>query len=629
MAAVCIVVPPVLSVARPNLGVGLLKAALLNRGIDCDAYYANIAFAGEFGCGENEMLAEKIDTRPLLAEWLFSWALFPERDAARDRQYLAYARKHVADSVLSFVTRASNAVGAFVDATADAILERDPRIVGVSTSFQQNTAALAIARSLKQRRPDVVTCLGGANCEGAMGEALARNFTFVDHVFSGESDNTFPTFAAKVLAGEPTPSRVLRGAPVHDLDALPTPDYADYFAALHEHGLADEVQHALVFEGSRGCWWGAKHHCKFCGLNGTSMGYRAKSPSRVRAELGELHTRWGSRSFMAADNILDHRSIDELFSPDEEAQISLFYEVKANLTHAQLMRLAQGGVRWIQPGVESLDDEVLATMDKGVSALQNIRLLRSCAEVGVVPIWNLLRGFPGEGDVHHLAQAAMVPFIEHLSPPRGPFPIRLDRFSPYFEQAEDYGFSGAEPMRGYRAIYPLPPEELRDLAYFYEDPNLSETSSPALERWASAVAQWRARHFSDRGAPVLSLIELGEGNALVRDTRSASVREFDLLDAHELEVMRWFRDPRPTDSGIEKLALASGRDAPAVATAFARLVEARLILVDRGKALSLALDYKFSCDVRTDNLPHPFGEWKPRRAAPQRASPRMFNRGHA
>lgn len=49
----------------------------------------------------------------------------------------------------------------------------------------------------------------------------------------------------------------------------------------------------------------AKHHCTFCGLNGTAMRFRAKSPQRVLDELACLARRYRSFSFEAVDNILD------------------------------------------------------------------------------------------------------------------------------------------------------------------------------------------------------------------------------------------------------------------------------------------------------------------------------------
>src|SRR6185312_9496051 len=156
MTQVCMVVPPILSVARPNLGVGLLTAILERSGISCDVVYANIAFAARLGCDHNELIAEKIDTRPLLAEWMFSNVLYPARDAASDASYLSYARKHIDDRVITVATESLAWLADFVENMVTAILAKNPAIVGISSSFQQNTAALSLAQALKLRRPDIV-----------------------------------------------------------------------------------------------------------------------------------------------------------------------------------------------------------------------------------------------------------------------------------------------------------------------------------------------------------------------------------------------------------------------------------------------------------------------------------------
>ena len=59
--------------------------------------------------------------------------------------------------------------------------------------------------------------------------------------------------------------------PVHrltkDLDKLPYPDYDDYVLTQKQLNLVFPGDPALHIEGSRGCWWGQKHQCTFCGLN--------------------------------------------------------------------------------------------------------------------------------------------------------------------------------------------------------------------------------------------------------------------------------------------------------------------------------------------------------------------------
>ena len=64
------------------------------------------------------------------------------------------------------------------------------------------------------------------------------------------------------------------------------------------------------------------------------------------------------------------------------SRVKLFYETKANLRFEQLATLWKGGVRWIQPGIESFSNPVLRLMKKGTTAFQNIQLLRWCRELG-------------------------------------------------------------------------------------------------------------------------------------------------------------------------------------------------------------------------------------------------------
>ena len=74
-------------------------------------------------------------------------------------------------------------------------------VVGFTTTFAQNVASLALARRVKERSPESVVVLGGANCEGEMGLALHRSFPFVDLVCAGEADLTFPRLLTTLRGG--------------------------------------------------------------------------------------------------------------------------------------------------------------------------------------------------------------------------------------------------------------------------------------------------------------------------------------------------------------------------------------------------------------------------------------------
>ena len=98
------------------------------------------------------------------------------------------------------------------------------------------------------------------------------------------------------------------------------------------------------------------------------------------------------------DNILDFRYFDTLIPrlAGSPLKLDLFYALKANLRKDQLRALRDAGISKIQPGIESLSDDVLRRMRKGETALQNIQLLKWCRELGLKTAWNLIWWFPGE-----------------------------------------------------------------------------------------------------------------------------------------------------------------------------------------------------------------------------------------
>ena len=106
-------------------------------------------------------------------------------------------------------------------------------------------------------------------------------------------------------------------------------------------------------------------------------------------------------------------------------------------------------------------------MRKGVSVLQNIQLMKWCKELGLKPYYNLIWGFPGEqADDYREMASLFVPLITHLEPPAGEGTIRIDRFSPNFEQGESLGFRNLSPHPAYQYVYPFSSEVLSNLAYF-------------------------------------------------------------------------------------------------------------------------------------------------------------------
>ena len=243
------------------------------------------------------------------------------------------------------------AASKFVDGTARRVLATGARVVGCTSTFEQHVASLALLRRIRELDPGVVTMLGGANCETVMGGGHAplfrlgglcrlRRGRWPDRGPAPPGRRARPGGGAVGIAprrARPPPSQKRRGplprALFHDLDSLPTPRFDDYFATLAASPLRSSIRPGLPLETSRGCWWGAVHQCTFCGLNGTSLGYRVKSPGRVLTELDELQDRYHLSDFEAVDNILDMGYYTSLLAADGRHR-RIFYEIKTRLAAA-------------------------------------------------------------------------------------------------------------------------------------------------------------------------------------------------------------------------------------------------------------------------------------------------------
>lgn len=543
----------------PSLALSLLQGSL-PPGMAKTLYF-NLQLAGRTGSAFYLWVAEfQLFVSALVGEWLFAAALRPE--APRDpRPYLdeLLLRRNtdwlkapeedplfftlVPQEAVLDLLRLRDEMDAFVDACADQVLAHRPRVVGMTSVFQQHAASLALARRLKERAPEVAVVLGGSNCEGVMGLATLRCFPFVDAVVCGEGDVVFPQLVERVLAGRPiddlrgvyTPhspevtqrSRSPANAPSPRLDDLPVPVFEGFFTQHTAAGL-EPFTPRLVFETSRGCWWGEKQHCTFCGLNGTNMAFRSKSADRALAELRELIRRHPGLALSTADNIIDMKYF-RTFLPQlarEGLDLQLFYEVKSNIRKEEIRRLREAGVREIQPGIESLDDQVLRIMRKGVSALQNIRLLKWCKEMEVWPFWNMLWGFPGEPPEAYAAMGELLPLLHHLPPPAGMTQILLERFSPNHFQSAELGFKDVKALSVYGHIYGAPQEDLDDLAYFFD---YSYQDGRRVNRYARPLAQrvveWRQAHQDSK------LVAFDRGDRLlILDTRPVAVQQLTFVE---------------------------------------------------------------------------------------------------
>ncbi|WP_210587268.1 RiPP maturation radical SAM C-methyltransferase [Streptomyces sp. GESEQ-35] len=522
---VVLVCMPFMDDRRPSLQIGLLSAIALAHGFPARTLHANLDFAAGLGVDVYRALADR--SGHLVGDWLFSLEAFgaaapdPQDgfldlyadDIARDRGIPA---AQLRDRLLHIRHKD---VPAYLDALVDTYPWDEFRVVGFTSTFQQNAAAIALARRLKERHPHLFILFGGANFDAPMGPELLRAVDSIDAAVIGEADTAFPLLLDALagdgdLAAVPGLARRVDGKVVtgpqprltQALDDLPMPDYDEYFRRAENLGLLPRTAARAIcipLETARGCWWGMKHHCTFCGLNGETMHFRSKSAQRVQDELAHQARRYRSFRFEAVDNILDMRYFRTLFPAlvESDASYEIFYEVKANLTRKQLKLLADAGVTQIQPGIESLSSRVLSLMRKGVTAAQNINLLRWAQHYGIEVNWNLLWGFPGETPQDSSEQARVLRHLWHLTPPGDAGRLAMERFSPLFADREQI-LRDLRPEPAYAQVYPAS-IDLDRVAYFFRCEIEGALPDDDYTTLRQAVADWQRAWQGDAGPPVL------------------------------------------------------------------------------------------------------------------------------
>jgi ribosomal peptide maturation radical SAM protein 1 len=533
---VLLVVPPFASIDRPSYGLHLLKALAEREGFRAEVLYANILFAREIG----EELYTAIcygSTGQLNGEKVFARAAFGARYArgAIPRPPPRRRPDKATDTMEAPADLDARAID-WTDALAAAIARLDYPVVGCNVMFEQTTATIALCRRLKQIKPAAVLIAGGALCEGPMAQGLASLTDSIDHLFSGESERTFIEFLRARRDGARA-GRIITGEPCVDLDALPQVDYTSYFAQLQgflpDSAILKENLIWLPYEGSRGCWWGQKHHCTFCGINGTGMAFRQKSADRVCRDLADFKKRYAAHNVLMLDNIMPHKYFQDLLPMLKERRLgfNIFYEQKANLTFRRMRALREAGVALIQPGIEALSDNMLRLMKKGVQVRQNVAALRFARSLDVSVTWNLLYGFPGDGEADYRATTALIPLLEHLCPPTGISHLSIDRFSPYHDTPQAYGITAVRPMQAYFEVFPAH-ADLQNIAYHFEGDyeTAARRDAKLVAAMDRAVERWQKYWDGDGALPTLAVRKLGEDAYVIADTRKCATKEFYLVN---------------------------------------------------------------------------------------------------
>ena len=467
------IIPPFTN-NSPVIGPHILQAIAQQKGFKTEILYLNLLLASIIGYELSEKLgaSERFQYWSMLNERLFArsaYGLPPLGNSPEscNNEAMSVSGNQMPHRRMDYETEqidlkklreTEKICAAFVDEVIPAIASLPYKIVGCTTRMGQTNCSIAILNGLKRIRPDITAIIGGSNCQNEMAEGIASLSDAIDYIFSGESELSFGKFLDGHSVGEFPPERIIAGKPLENLDSLQLMNYDGYFRQFGQifGDNAPKPTHVWL-ETSRGCWWGQKIKCAFCSRNNDNIKFRKKSPEKVLDELVAIRRHYPDVAVAMTDNLMPasyHKDLLPMLGGRKDTPNICLYYIKANLKLRDLMNLKKAKVSTIIPGIEALSTGLLKLLNKGVSAKNNILLLRNAQAVGINLFWFMLWGMPGDKAKYYEDILKILPLIRHLQPPKKFFRVNIERFSLYFESPSDYNIEKMRPWEVYKMIYP-------------------------------------------------------------------------------------------------------------------------------------------------------------------------------
>jgi ribosomal peptide maturation radical SAM protein 1 len=540
---------------EPLLGLSILKSCLTEKGVSSRVFHMPPSLLRWCTIETYTFLAEMWGVN----EFLFSGIISREIDHRQETVLIDRCRAYAdatnnpryadGESVRNLILHVrEQIVPEFIRVAVQEVLPFKPKLLGLSCMFDQTIASVAFARAIKNADPTIQIVLGGYALFGDPGKTVATAFPWIDLVVNGDGEQVIVELAESVLSegslrqDRRFGNRKVYTAPNVPLEKIPHPDYDDWFEEIGVLGENYKITintKALPVESSRGCWWGARHHCIFCGIDEETLKYRQKSPERTLEMLHTVREKYGDYIFRFSDYIMPHSYHKTLLPTlaDQAERYRLHTEIKANLTRDQVELLARAGFREIQPGIESFLTPVLKAMDKGVTGIANVSLLKFGYLAKIIVNYNILYGLPNDDPELYRTLLTKVPSLYHLMPPVTCSDTAITRFAPLQANPQKFGIDNENHRRHHNCYDVIFSEAFRqssgfdldDYGYYFEwGFKYGDTLSTLYSQLCQQVEHWKALH---KSRFVELSFEEEEHGLSFRDSRFGDTEKFVLSPA--------------------------------------------------------------------------------------------------
>ncbi|MFH6953353.1 RiPP maturation radical SAM C-methyltransferase [Pseudoalteromonas sp. XMcav1-K] len=552
---VSVVVMPWAMVQEPALGPSILSASLKRERINVKVEYCNLKLLKYLKFESYTRVADVF----ALNDFIFSGVLdnsFTSHQEeiledivnslwSHNNDWVNDERFACKQDVFNYILQIRNKIiPKYLMECAESILEFNPDLVAFSCLFDQTIPSLALSKLINEINPSISIAFGGYALKGPIGKNILDAFNFVDSVVTGPGENEIVRLAKyahnkkrSIVRHLDVSCREPQHVDDYPIENSPAPDFDDYEDILLKLDSEEKIKvdwRVVPYETSRGCWWGVKSHCVFCGIDKEDLTYTYKSRNKVLFEVASNTDKHSISTVRFIDYILPHQYYDDLL-PELSGKkgINFTCELKSNINSEKMDKLKKAGFAEIQPGIETFSTKILKRMKKGVTAAQNIFTMKLGLQSGIIVHYNFLFGFPFDDEESYETMIDQIPSLFHLQPPATVVEVLTTRFAP-LQKGLVCGVSKSEvPHRFYNLIFSKgfidsTKFSISDYCYYFEQqydvtPKLRESYQLII----SLMQQWNSKFYGKNNS--FLIYEINENGCFeFLDTRNESVRKFSL-----------------------------------------------------------------------------------------------------
>ena len=442
----------------PNINLGIMQSFLPEKGKSVKTFHFHLEFLPYLkrldpGILEKLVhLTEQFGVEYLGLDYVFASLLFEDKYLLSKERF-----RERLDSLGLTIHDFEELRGVAQSFVESAFLRLSPhlketKLIGFSSSHYQLSSSLLLCSKIKKAFPEILTVFGGKDCSGAFAYDLLKHMDFVDFVGTGECETTIDSlidhiddkgkeFCNVIFRDESGGIKKAASRPNVSLNALPFPQYDFQDFPLEKSEII------LPIEFGRGCPW---KKCTFCPDESYNILCQGKTAETISSEIAFYHgISEDLRNFFILDSdaLKNPAVILDISKFLEERNLNFIYaEFRAERMDRELLAAIGRFGNWVshfQIGIETFSDRILELMNKGVSALKNVEVLKAAAELEVPIQFNLFSCFPKMRDEDLRENLRVMNLITHILVSKSiliyPGEFYLPADCPVFLHSEDYG----------------------------------------------------------------------------------------------------------------------------------------------------------------------------------------------